>query len=133
MVEEVGAFLAAQLPARFTLGTNLFLNYMPDEPATATVVIEYPGSPPLDVYARKPAVEAPRFQLVCRSSGDGSGPTVGRDNADAAFMSLHAVGNQTLSGSTYLSISALQSPFLLDRDARGRVEFACNYECWRCR
>ncbi len=132
MVEEVGTYLAAQ-STRFVVGTNLYLNYMPDEPATASVIIEYPGAAPSDVFARKPAVEAPRFQLVCRSSGDGTGPTVGRANIDAAFTTLHQVGNQTLSGSTYLSISALQSPFLLDRDPRGRVEFACNFECQRRR
>lgn len=132
LVEEVGVFLDAA-STRFTLGTNLFLNFMPDEPATATVIIEYPGAPPEDVFARRPAIEQPRFQLVCRSSGDNTGPTIGRANVDVGFTTFHQVANQTLSGSTYLSISALQSPFLLDRDARGRVEFACNFEVMRRR
>lgn len=133
LVEEVGTYLAAQLSTRFTLGTNLYLNYMPDEPVTSAVIIEYPGAPPTDVFGRKPAIELPRFQLVCRSSGDGSGPTISRANIDAAFTTLHGVANQSLSGSTYLSISAIQSPFLLDRDPRGRVEFACNFEAMRRR
>lgn len=133
MVEEVSAYLAAQIPATFTVGTNLFLNFLPDEPATAAAIFETPGRAPDDTFGQAAAIEMPRFQLVTRSSGDNTGPTIARANIDAAWLKLHGVANQTLSGSTYLRISAVQSPFLLDRDPRGRVEFAANFEVLRRR
>lgn len=132
MVEEVGAFLAAS-STRFTIGTNLYLNFLPDEPATATALFETPGPGPLDTFSKAAAIEQPRVQLVCRSSGDNTGPTIARANIDVAFTTLHSVANQVLSGSTYLRIAAVQSPFLLDRDPRGRVEFAVNFEAQRRR
>lgn len=133
MVEEVGAFLAAQIPATFTVGTNLFLNFLPDEPATAAAIFETPGSSPDDTFSQAAAIENPRFQLVTRSSGDNVGPTIARANIDAAWASLHGVANTTLSGSTYLRIAAVHSPFLLDRDPRGRVEFAATFDVMRRR
>lgn len=133
MVEEVASYLTAQLSTRFQLGVNTFINFLPDEPATAAAIFETPGRAPDDTFGQAAAIEMPRFQLVTRSSGDNTGPTIARANIDAAWLKLHGVANQTLSGSTYLRISAVQSPFLLDRDPRGRVEFACNFETMRRR
>lgn len=132
MIEEVATYLDSN-STRFTLGTNLFLNFQPDEPATCAALYEDLGGQPVATFGAAHVIENPRLQLVCRSSGDLTGPTIARANIDAAWGILDGVANTTLSGSTYLRVAAVQSPFLLERDARGRVSFAANFDVMRRR
>lgn len=127
LVEDVGTFLAAQ-STRFTLGTNLFLNLLPDEPNRATSLIETGGVAPNRIFgSTTPAWENARIQLASRSTSS----TQARADADAAWTILEGVSNSTLSGSTYLRISAVQSVFLLERDERARPVFASNFDVQR--
>lgn len=127
MIEEVGTFLDAE-STRFTAGTNLFYNYLPDEPGTAASIIETGGLPPTHVFAGdRPAWENARIAVTCRSTSS----TRARANMNDAWFQLHEVANETLSGRSYLRISAVQSPFLLERDERGRVSFQANFDVIR--
>lgn len=127
LVEEVGAFLDTE-STRFTAGTSLFYNFLPDEPGTATAIFETPGMAPTHVFAGNlPAWENARIQVACRSTSS----TRARANANDAWFQLHEVANETLSNRSYLRISAVQSPFLLERDSRGRVVFAANFDVVR--
>lgn len=129
MIEEVATYLDTQ-STRFALGTNLFLNWLDDTPGTSAAVIETGGSDPSRVFkATVAAWENARFQLLCRSTSS----SVARANIDAAWTIYEGVTNQTLSGSTYLRISAVQSPFMLTRDDQGRSIFACNFDVMRRR
>lgn len=130
LVEEVGSYLDSN-STRFTLGTNLYLNWMVDEPGTAASIIESAGVPPAFTMgpSTKPCWENVRFQVVCRSTSS----TRARANADAAFAIFCGVANQTLSGTTFLRISPVQSVFFLGRDDSGRVEFAFNCDAMRRR
>jgi len=127
LIEEVGGFLDSE-STRFTAGTNLFLNFMPDQPGTATAIIETPGLAPAQVFGSDlPAWENARVQVVCRSTSS----TKARANANDAWFQLQEVANETLSGRSYLRISAVQSPFLMARDEQGRVVFAANFDVVR--
>lgn len=127
LLEEVGAHLASQ-STRFVVGTNLFYNFMADEPNTATALYETGGTAPVDTFASAIAAwEQPRVQVVCRATSS----THARTNIDKAWKVFNRVANATLSGVSYLNISAVQSPFLLERDSRGRVIFACNFDVMR--
>lgn len=127
LVEEVGTFLDTQ-STRFTLGTNLFLNYAPDETNTVTSIIEYGGTPPDYVFAGEiPQNENQRIAVTCRSTSS----VTARANIHAAWVILGGVTNESLSSVSYLRISPLQSPFLLGRDGQHRTEFRCNFDCMR--
>lgn len=130
MVEDIGTFLAAQ-STLFVLGTKTFLNYLPDSPNRAQSIVETGGMAPEFVAgpSTKVAIEHPRIQVVCRSTSS----TAARADMDKAWVILNGVTNQTLSGTTYLRISAAQSPFLLERDAKGRPVFAANFDVWKRR
>lgn len=132
LLEEVGTYLDTS-STRFALGTSLFLGILPDASTiagTAAAIIETGGSPPQHTLgSTRPAWEVATVQLLCRSTS----PVTARANADAAWDILDQVSNQTLSPSTYLRISALQSPFLAWRDDLARPVYAANFEVWRRR
>lgn len=127
LVEEVGTFLDSE-STRFTAGTNLFYNYLPDEPNTASSIVETGGLPPTYVFAGDlPAWENARIAVTCRSTSS----TRARANINDAWIQLQEVANETLSSRSWLRISAVQSPFLLERDDRGRIVFQANFDCVR--
>lgn len=127
LIEEIGTFLDTQ-STRFALGTNLYLNYLPDEPNTATAIYETGGGPPQHHFAGDlPAWENQRIAVTCRSTSS----TQARANINDAWVQLQEVTNETLSNRSWLRVSAVQSPFLLNRDPRGRVSFQVNFDCVR--
>lgn len=125
MVEEVTTYLDSG-STRFTAATNLFANVLPHEPATVSAIIETGGVPPTHTFQPAGAQwENPAFQMTFRSTA----PATARANAQAAWDLLDVVANQglpTSTGTYYLRIELLQSPFLLKRDEQDRAVFAFN-------
>lgn len=127
LVEELGVHIDSE-STRFTLGTNLMLNAMVDEPNTATSVVEYGGAAADYVFAGDlPVNENARVAITCRSTSS----VTARANAHAAWVAVQKITNEALSGKTWLRAVPLQSPFLLGRDAQGRVLFRFNASCMR--
>jgi hypothetical protein len=122
-VDEFAAFLDAS-STRFTVGTNLFVNWQADEPDTCTTIYETGGLAPVQRFANDlPAYEQPAFQVVCRAAAS----SAARANIHAAWIIAQRVANETLSSKTWLRIEPLQSPFFLERDVRGRYTYAVNF------
>lgn len=128
LIEELATFLDTA-STRFALGTNLFLNDLPDIPATATGLFETGGVPPTRTFrpSTKAAWENQRVQVYCRSTSS----VKARADVQAVFVAFEGIVNTSLSGTTYLRVSAVQSPFLLERDQGGRVSFAVNFDVMR--
>lgn len=122
VLDDVGAYLQTQGVG--TLGTDLFLSALPDTPDAACVLYEYGGAPPQHTMGGTAAKwEEPRIQAVARAATY----SAARTKIGAIFTALHAVNNTTLSGTLYLSIEAVQSPFFLERDQSDRVKMVCNF------
>lgn len=105
---------------------TIFRGQLPDQPDAAIGLIEYGGMAP--VRAMFPAIvyEQPRVQVLVRArTYDGA-----RTKAESVFQALDGVGNTTLTSTSprYGFIEALQSPFLLTRDANDRVVLALNLQ-----
>lgn len=127
LVEELGTFLDTA-STRFTLGTNLYLQMLPDEPHTAASITEYPGAAPTQVFAGDlPAFENARVAITCRSTSSATA----RANAHAAWVAVQKIANESLSSVSWLRASPIQSPFLLKRDAQGRDVFQFSAACVR--
>ncbi len=129
MLEEVATYLANQGVANFasiigSVGINIFLGQMPDGPDQCIALIEYPGAAPEYELNTYPAWENPKMQVTCRDTTYAAA----RDKALDVWSTLVGVTNQSLGGTRYLAITPIQSPFLLQRDALARVEFAFNCE-----
>ncbi len=123
MLDDIGALLVAN--GLGTLGTNLFLSLLPANVADASVVItETGGSGPGYVHETAQAsTESPSFQVIVRDNDYGNA----RSKADSIWKLLSRQRNTLLSGSKYLSIRPIQSPFPLGKDENERLQIIANY------
>lgn len=129
MLDELAAFLDAA-STRFTAGTNLFADFLPDEPNRATLLVEMPGGPPARVMSTgSPAWENARFAVFSRSTSS----TQAHDDLDVAWNTFEGVVNQSLSGTYYLRVAANESPYLWGRDEIGRAHFTASFSVMRSR
>ena len=118
MLKEIGTYLQSQ--GMGTLGADLFLGLMPDQPDNCIALFEYAGSPP-DLHWEG---EYPRLQVRVRDKSYAAA----RAKIGSIVALLHGLHEQVLSNTRYLLIKALGSPEVLKRDANNRVELFVNFE-----
>lgn len=118
MLTEIGAYLATKSIG--TVGTDIFLGLMPDQPDNCIALFEYAGSPP-DLHWNG---EYPGLQVRVRNKGYAAA----RTKIGEVMDKLHGLHEQTLSGTRYLLVKARGSPEVLKRDANNRVELFVNFE-----
>lgn len=146
MLTEIGAYLATKSVG--TVGTDIFLGLMPDQPDNCIALFEYAGSPPdlhwngeypgLQVRVRNTSYAAARAKigevmaalhgLHEQTLGDGSEGD-GEPEGDGDEGGGEEVGEPTpATGTRYLLIKARGSPEVLKRDNNNRVELFVNFE-----
>ena len=118
MLAEIGAYLATKNVG--TVGTDIFLGQMPDQPDNCIALFEYAGSPP-DLHWNG---EYPGLQVRVRNKSYAAA----RSKIREVMAALHGLHEQTLSGTRYLLIKARGSPEILKRDASNRIELVLNFE-----
>lgn len=125
LLDDLGTYLDAQVGA-LTLGTNLFLGRLPDAPDTAVALFEYAGAPPVNVMGSDapPILEQPRIQVLSRASSY----SASRSQAITVWLVLEGILNETISGTLYQRVEAVQSAFPLERDTHERSVFAQNFQ-----
>lgn len=131
LLDEI-AKLIDDSSTEFSVGTNLFKGFESSHVLdTALFVHEYGGrSPELVFSSSTPAYEIPRVQVVSRSSDY----QTARNNIETIYRLMIGQTNITLKPSTgatgtkYLSISPIQSPFYLNQDENERHRCVCNFE-----
>lgn len=134
MIEEIGTFVAGST-AIGALGTDVFLNVLPESTRVVVAIIEEVGGPPS--YALGGAVPIhtnASIEVLVRSTAGqmgGANPTNARQKMQRVWNRLASVQNQSLSGSTYLRIEPQNEPHLVERDAQGRVVFSAEFAVWR--
>lgn len=113
-----------------TLGTDLFLQFMPDTPDLCTALYEYDGMPPDETMGAGtvPAIEKPRLQVKCRAAKDDY--PAARDRVKAARALLCAVHDQTLSGLYVLRFEPTGSTMHLGSDDKARPLVVANFQVW---
>lgn len=108
---------------------TVYKGWMPDAGTTAVAVYETGGQRSVHAMGAEPGqavVERPRVQVVTRAAGDDY--QTARNAANNAFRLLDGVRERTINGTRYLWICAVQSPFLMGRDANQRVLIAANFD-----
>jgi hypothetical protein len=123
MLDELYTYIPATNSAFAGL---LHLGHLPESPNRAIALYEYGSGPGIQIMETLGmAYEDVRLQVVCRGSPlDYVGP---RTDCYNLMLLLMVVQNASLSGTWYLSIDALQSPFMIERDTQERVKIANNY------
>jgi hypothetical protein len=110
-----------------TTSTSISKDYLPTSPDTCLAIYGYGGLAPTHTMVNGPGLsvlEEPRVQIVARSM---SLQSAHRD-ARSVYRVVNGLRKRTINGMTYHWASAIQEPFLLERDANSRFAVACNYE-----
>ena len=102
-----------------TIGTTLFEGLAPDTAATAVVLNQYPGDPPL----RSGSIIRPSVQAVIRAEKYADAEAL----ATATMDALDAIAETTLNGTRYLQVDARSSPGYMGQDAKQRHQFVVNF------
>lgn len=134
MLDDVATYLAAQSTTLSKLsgtGGNLSRAVMPSTMAPDTIVTLYEtaGTGPYDEFSTGSGstmvYEAPILQVLSRSTS----ASTARTNAYIVFDLLHGYTGKlpTSTGTVYLSIAALQSPFQADIDDNHRFIYSVNF------
>lgn len=125
VLEDVGARIDSEI-VTLTLGTNLFYGRLPDSPDTCVAVYQYGGEQAVGTMGgdSMPVIEQPRIQVVTRASGYVTAQSL----ATSVWYALEAVLNETLTSTLYYKITAIQSPFPMERDSQDRIMFAQNFK-----
>lgn len=123
LTNDIATYLIGRSIAGVTaIGTNVFLDFMPDAPDNILGLIEYAGVPPdipIDLLDR-------RVQIMARSDVYATARTM----AYAVFNALDKGSGRGAGVALTLTrkavINAIQSPFYLGPDERGRHQFVFN-------
>src|SRR5438105_3032502 len=121
--DELGQYLGSG-PAglALTLGTNLFVGRLPDQPDNCVAVYETGGTMPLMVIGTPDVkIDRPGFQVRVRDESY----TTGEQTITKCFKALQGVYNTTLisGGGIWKLLYATHSPMSIGRDAKQRHEF----------
>lgn len=101
----------------------IFAGVSPPHGDTVVTVYETGGLPPVHTMGHGVGfVERPQVQVVSRASTYATA----RQNAQVAFQLLDGMPRRQINGTWYLYAEAVQSPFLIGRDAQERVQVAFN-------
>lgn len=125
LLDELGDYLSTNGVG--TLGTDLFLGFLPESPNAAVALYETGGSAPVRAMRSspgQPVARQPRVQVVARSTSYAAA----RSKAGDVYALLEGLGGVTLGATRYLWGGAVQEPFPLGRDGQQRVMVACNYD-----
>lgn len=127
LLDALGAHLQTQGVG--TLATDIFLTVMPDEPDACVLLIEDNGVGPMHTFgASVYAVERPRIRAFCRAARNDY--PAARNKAVAVRNALGAIRNQTISGVTFLSVTATSDFYPIGRDGDDRPVIAIDFSGW---
>jgi hypothetical protein len=100
----------------------LYLGTLPEDPSRAVALLETPGRPAERTMADPRAIEQPRVAVWCRADDY----PAARALVESVYALFAETSNAAVGDGRYLGLLALQPPFLVERDARGRVILGFN-------
>jgi hypothetical protein len=128
-VYEVGTYLGTNVSG-LTLGTNLFLGDMPEDPDICATVYESTSAGPIMTGGGTgvPQMEQPNVMLHVRHTSYATG----RSLMETCWQTLSKIENENLTNESaanvlYLRVQPLGSPVLLARDEQRRTLFTVNF------
>lgn len=110
-----------------TFRTNLFVGKEPASPDNCVTVFDTPGGERQTTYEQGEDYHRPSIQIRARNNGYLEGYAF----IQAVAAELHALGPETVNGSTYNVIKCMQEPFLLGQDENGRFWWVANFDIQR--
>ena len=102
-----------------TVGTDMFVGFMPDSPDNCIVLTLTGGMAPEITVD----LEYPGVQVRLRNASHGTGKAL----INTIYSLLHQITNTTIEGRMYHSVLATQGPSYLGKDQKDRAVFVCNF------
>lgn len=127
LIEQVATYLQDTLSLG-TIGTNIFINRLPDSPAAAIAVIDTGGAEP-DTQV---PVKRPTFQVLLRNTNYDNAKAVlnsVRDGLHNKFPGNSTTGLLTAGGTHILSMMAISEGGSIGQDEAGRDLMSINFIC----
>lgn len=128
ILPELSAYIVANatgfVAAPSTSGIQIWLNRFPEEANNHAVGLYESGGVGPDYTYTGLSHERPNVQVICRSTSYATA----RTTANRIFSLLAGTENTTLTGTSYVRITPIQSPFDIGADAGGRSMVSCNYQ-----
>ena len=110
-----------------TVGVDLFIGPMPEEPVSCGALIPYGGQSPEQAFGQEGAwLEKPRCQFTWRAA-DHSDFELALSKAQAAFDALVGVQARTVGTTKVHRIDVHQSAGVLYQDEAGRIMIGFNF------
>jgi len=106
--------------SRGTVGTNIFVRFMPDSPDNCISVTQTAGKP----HEVTVDLEYPSVQIRVRNTDSATLFTL----INTIITDLHGIANTTIEGRVYNWIGATGSPTFITRDAKDREIWSVNFE-----
>ena len=126
ILEAVGDYLVTN--GQGTLGTNLFLGVLPEDPDSCVAVFESEGGAPVyTLGAGGIRIDAPNLQILVRSSRDDY-PTA-RNKVDTIRQLLASLTDTTISTINIMRVEATGSVGLVGLDEKSRPIMSANFRC----
>jgi len=125
--EDIATYCATQSIG--TLGTDIFINDLPDKPGypdNVIVFIDTGGFAPdhaMGSITTNPVFENPSIQVLVQNNGAETALAKCYD----VFALLDGLKDQTIDSVVYLHITAMSSPFNIGKDENDRYRVACNF------
>lgn len=127
LLDALGARL--QTAGIGTLATNIFLTVMPDTPDLCVLLVEDNGTGPQHTFgASSYAIERPRIRAFVRAARNDY--PAARTKAVAVRNSLGAIRNETISGVSFLSVTATSDFYPVSRDGDDRPIIGVDFVGW---
>lgn len=110
-----------------TIGNDIRMGRLPQEPARVVVVAPTGGRPA--EYTHDGGTRRwPRVQVIVRDVD--AQAAEGRAQGIRALLEALQAVDHVVNGRTYQAIVPLSEVFMMTGDGPGRSLFACNFECW---
>lgn len=128
ILDDIATYLAAN-STRLSVGVNLTKTFMPENPSTVTTIFETGGLFPLHYFTTSTGTrsyERPSLMIHSRSTSY----ETARDTIEDVFTILdgtHDTNLPTGTGTHYLTVDAIQSPFPVGRDSNDRHILSVNF------
>lgn len=125
--EDIATYCANQ--GLGTLGTDIFVNDLPDKPGYPDNLIVFndtPGFPPdhaMGGPSTNPVFENPTLQVLVQNIYS----ETASNNCYNVFQELDGLKDQTIDSVVYLLVTALNTPFIIGKDENDRYRVACDF------
>lgn len=131
LLDDVGTYL--QTNGVGTIGTTLFLSYMPEAPDLCVAVYEFVGLQPMQTMSGAADVknERPRLQIAAR--GAPQDYVAARAKVQTCYGLLCNLVDSVLGTTRYISFVPIDSPAPIGRDDSQRPTIVCNFQAFLAR